>query len=119
MNNVFRIGVITGHILSTEGKPAAGVSVNATPTGQVPLQADNFGANYSARTSSSGHYRLDGIPEGRYYITAGLSQLPTYYPGVSQIAAAAVVSIRAGGTATNMDFALAIPLNGLRVSGHV
>jgi carboxypeptidase family protein len=120
VHNVFRIGAVTGRILSTEGEPAAGIPVNAITAEQSSQSADgDRGVSYSAKTSSSGHYRLDGIPEGRYYVTAGLIGFPTYYPGVSQIMSAAVVSVRVGETAPNTDFALAIPLEGLRVSGRV
>jgi hypothetical protein len=120
MHNVFRIGAVTGRILSIEGVPAAGIPVNAITAEQSSQPADrDRGVSYSAKTSSSGHYRLDGIPEDDYYVTAGLIGLPTYYPGVSQTMAATIVSIRAGETATNTDFALAIPLEGLRVSGRV
>lgn len=119
MNNLFPIGAVTGHVLSTEGQPAAGISVNAIPVDQCSQPPNGVSVDYSAKTWSSGNYRLDGIPAGRYYITAGLSQLPTYYPGVSQVASATVVSISAGGTARNIDFALTIPLDGLRVSGRV
>jgi Carboxypeptidase regulatory-like domain len=113
MKNVFRNGAVTGKVMLKNGAPAAGIPVS------VRIADSGWEASYSAKASSSGLYRLDGIPEGRYYITAGLSGLPTYFPGVSQSAKATIVSVKAAETAANLDFSLAIPLTGLKISGRL
>lgn len=113
MKNIFRNGAVTGKVMLKNGAPAAGIPIT------VRLADSGWEASYTGKASSSGLYRLDGIPEGRYYITAGLSGLPTYYPGVSQSAKATIVSVKAAETAANLDFSLAIPLTGLKISGRL
>jgi hypothetical protein len=69
-------------------------------------------------TNNSGEYKVDDIPPGRYFITSGLVDLPTYYPGVSDVSGATVVRITAGATVSGVDFAMAIGV-GFQVSGRV
>jgi len=71
-----------------------------------------------AQTDSAGDYRLENIPPGRYYITAGFVDFPTYHPGSTTLAGATVVLVKAGATTANVDFPLARPVN-LKVSGRV
>ena len=43
---------------------------------------------------------------GRYHITAGLVDFPTYYPGAVDVARATPVTVTAGATVSNVDFVL-------------
>ncbi|HZI50446.1 MAG TPA: carboxypeptidase regulatory-like domain-containing protein [Terriglobia bacterium] len=94
-------GSVSGRVLSTDGKPAAGVRVAAVV---APEQGTGNPTNVTggptllslAQTDNEGSYRLENIPPGRYYITAGLVDLPTYYPGTRPLKAAGLFSSRPG-----------------------
>src|SRR6186713_3186509 len=76
-------GSVTGQILRGDGSPADDVDVTA-------MQVEQYGnvnpataiLGSEGRTDAQGHYRLERVPPGRYFITAGLTNAPTYYPGV-------------------------------------
>ena len=77
-------GTITGRLLSPKGTPEPGVRVAAVPvtevekTGGTPLLGITL-------TDQDGRYRLEGLPPGRYFIFAGLIDLPSYYPNAPSI----------------------------------
>ena len=100
-------GNVTGRLLSPEGTPAAGVRVAAmsVPDASDP-SADAPALLSLSQTDSDGRYRLDNIPPGPYYITAGPLSYPTYYPGVSGTIDAKIVKVTAGATSPNLDFTL-------------
>src|SRR5688572_6599196 len=98
------------------GAPAPNVRVAALALTATTGLAE--GALVSlTQTDSEGRYRLEGIPPGRYYIQAGLVDLPTYYPGVATTAGARSIQITAGGLVENLDFTLTVS-SGVRVSGR-
>jgi hypothetical protein len=70
-----------------------------------------------ARTDSQGRYRLENVPPGRYFITAGFLDSPSYYPGVRTPAEARSINVVAGSATTGIDFT-ARP-NGVRLSGRI
>src|SRR6185369_15937078 len=47
---------------------------------------------------------LESIPPGRYLITAGRVDIPTYYPGTTDRERAKVVTIASGAVITGIDF---------------
>ena len=57
-----------------------------------------------ARTDVAGWYRLESIPQGRYFITAGRVDVPTFYPGTLDITKGTVVQITPGTMLTGIDF---------------
>jgi hypothetical protein len=69
-------------------------------------------------TDEEGRYRLENIPPGRYYIFAGLIDLPSYYPNATSIAAATPVDVDAGVTLSGIDFRMARPAS-LAVTGRL
>jgi TonB family protein len=69
-------------------------------------------------TDIDGRYRLENIPPGRYYVTAGFLDVPTYYPGVAAIGSAKAVNVEPGGTTVGIDFTTAVSA-GASVSGRV
>src|SRR4030095_14393121 len=92
-------GVITGRLLSIDGTPAVAVRVMAMVATEPALvePSGNAVAFVSlAETDSTGRYRLENIPPGKYYIAAGLTDLPTYFPGAVTVAAATVISVTSG-----------------------
>jgi Carboxypeptidase regulatory-like domain len=100
-------GTVTGVLRNAEGKPAAGVRVAAMTRPDSGLDA---GAGTSlasiTQTDEAGHYRLESIPSGQYYIVAGRVDRPTFYPGAQQIAAGTVLQITPGAVVSGIDFAM-------------
>jgi hypothetical protein len=97
-------GSIAGMVRQLDGKPALGVRVAAMV---VP---DGLGGGNSStlaaitQTDSSGRYRLENVPPGRYYIVAGRVDVPTYYPGASAITGATSISVTPGAMISEIDF---------------
>jgi TonB family protein len=69
-------------------------------------------------TDNQGRYRLENILPGRYYITAGFVDSPTYYPGVAAMSGATVVNVLSSTPVTGINFAVANSV-GVTVSGRV
>jgi len=100
-------GTVSGVVRTSAGTPAVGVRVSA----MVPPDATTEVASASslsalAQTDDEGRYRLEGIPVGRYYIIAGRVDLPTFYPGTSDMNMARVFSITPGGAVSGIDFVM-------------
>src|SRR5262245_8987182 len=97
-------GTITG-VVRVGGKPTAGIRVAAVVPPDVgelrPSAMLSLG-----ETDSQGRYRLEGVPPGRYYIAAGRTDLPTYYPGSTMLSEGTIITLRPGTTLSEMDFVL-------------
>jgi hypothetical protein len=100
-------GTVTGVLTTADSRPAAGVRV------AVMVQPDNAGdiAGAAALVSiaesdESGRFRLENVPPGRYYITAGRVELPTFYPGTLEIASGKIVTVASGETLTGVNFSI-------------
>ena len=99
-------GTITGRLLSAAGTPAVGVRVTAKPVVDAAAPATPDVLVSISQTDLEGRFRLENIPPGRYYITAGLVGVPTYYPGTMAIGTATALNVTAGSTASVPDFAV-------------
>src|SRR6185436_20863096 len=75
-------GSISGKILAKDGTPAVGVRVAAMDAQDNPT-AREASLLSVVETDSLGQYRLERVPVGRYYITAGFLDTPTFFPGVA------------------------------------
>jgi hypothetical protein len=100
-------GVVEGVVRTAAGNPAAGVRVTAV----VPPPADgDVSSNATmasiAQTDAEGRYRLEKIPPGQYYISAGRVDVPTYYPGTIQLLRGTIVTIRPGTVTPEISFVL-------------
>src|SRR6185295_7872198 len=114
-------GIVTGRLHSSDGNAASGVRVAAVPVPDSNLPSTPVTALVLmsiTQTDSSGSYRLENIPPGRYYITAGYVDAPMYFPGVMTSSAATIVAITAASPIVGIDFTLPHPLN-LKVSGRL
>ena len=115
-------GVITGKIVAIDGGPAAGVRVGAVARADANAAATATSTATMvaglAQTDGAGNYRLENVPAGSYYVTAGLVDLPTYYPGVSAPGTNSLVRVSAGATLTGVDFRL-VQTTGLSVRGRL
>ena len=97
-------GTITG-VVRVGGKPIAGIRVAAVvPPGGGELMPSAMLS--LGETDSEGRYRLEGVPPGRYYISAGRVDLPTYYPGSTTLSEGSVITVAPGAALTGMDFGL-------------
>jgi hypothetical protein len=92
--------VVSGLILGKDGRPAAGVTVEAVPRrpkyeNELPFASD------SSTTDENGRYELRHLTTGDYYLGISLSRSPTlqnpytrwFYPGSEDPAAAAIVQV--------------------------
>jgi hypothetical protein len=111
-------GTATGMIRTTAGAPASGVRVAALALTDSTAGIGEGALVSLTQTDSEGRYKLENIPPGRYYIQAGLVDLPTYYPGVNTTNGARSIQITAGAVLDRMDFNLVVGA-GVRVAGRV
>ena len=86
-------GSISGTLKLPDGLPAAGIRVAVMAVPETPLPAnDTVTLVRLAESDTNGRYRLENIPAGRYYLTAGLLSELTYYPeGFDQTKARVIV----------------------------
>jgi hypothetical protein len=100
-------GTVTGTLKTDLGTPAVGVRVGAMvrPESAAEISAASALASI-AETDSAGHFRLENVPQGRYYITAGRVDFPTFFPGTQDITAGRVVLVKAGDVVNGIDFVM-------------
>jgi len=100
-------GTVTGTLKTDLGAPAVGVRVGAMVRPESAGEISSASALSSiAETDAAGHFRLENVPQGRYYITAGRVDYPTYFPGTQDITAGRVVLVKPGDVITGIDFAM-------------
>ena len=97
-------GVVTGRLLSADGKAAAGVRVMA-----VAVDAPEA-LSAITETDATGAYRLENLAPGRYRIRAGLLNSPTDYPEE--------ITVTRGSVQTGVDFTLVRGAD-VKLSGRV
>jgi hypothetical protein len=108
---------VNGQIRSMNGSPAPLVRVTLMPVGSG---GNPTGANFaSVDTDREGHYRVPNLPQGRYLITGGFFDAPTYFPGVQTIAEAQILSVEPGQNLVGIDFKLARPTSIALMEGRV
>lgn len=99
-----KTGSLDGTVRTADGRPVSGIRVSAMRTDATD---DDLRALASLeKTDALGRYRLENIPPGTYYVTAGRMDMPTFHPGTLEIAKATIVSISAGMTGTGIDVVL-------------
>lgn len=112
-------GTVSGQVRSVDGSPAINVRVAAMAideTGGVNPISVTFAS--LGQTDSEGRYRLEQIPPGRYFITGGFLDSPSYFPGVRTPAEARSINVSSGATTAEIDFTLARS-GGVRVRGRL
>jgi hypothetical protein len=112
-------GTVSGRVFNMDGTPASRVRVAAQAVAETPAAAAEAPVLMSiVQTDAQGNYRLEGVMPGRFYITAGLVDLPSYYPGVISINEARVVTVAVGAAISGIDFKMGRAV-ALTVRGHV
>src|SRR6185436_8550971 len=100
-------GTITGVLKDSEGKPAARVRIAAVARPDTTVDVNAVATMSSlGETDSEGHFRLDTVPPGRYYIADGRVDLPTYYPGTPVMANGELIAIEPGATVALAEFVM-------------
>jgi hypothetical protein len=100
-------GTVTGTLKTDIGTPAAGVRVAAMARPETATEISSATALASiASTDDQGHFRLENVPAGRYFITAGRVDYPTYFPGTQDVSAGRVVLVKPGDVISGIDFVM-------------
>ncbi|HLQ78097.1 MAG TPA: carboxypeptidase-like regulatory domain-containing protein, partial [Terriglobia bacterium] len=100
-------GTITGMLKTELGAPAVGVRVAAMAVPESATVINSLSALSSIdETDAQGHFHLENIPQGRYYVTAGRVDYPTYFPGTQDITAGRIIAIKAGDIIPGIDFVM-------------
>jgi hypothetical protein len=100
-------GTVTGVLTTEVARPAVGVRVAVMVQPENPADVTSAASLVSiAETDDAGRFILENIPPGRYYITAGRVELPTYFPGTLEIGAGRIVTIAPGVTVSGVNFAI-------------
>jgi hypothetical protein len=106
VNSPTNNGVVEGVLRASTGAPAAGVRVVAKSP-QLPGDKPGSGTLASlAQTDGEGRFRLEGVPPGRYLISAGNLDSPTYYPGTVDVLKGTFVTVAPGLTISSVNFTL-------------
>ena len=109
-------GSIAGTLKTRSGEPVAGIRVAAVAVSESPGPSnDPISLISITQSAPDGSYKLDNIPPGRYYITAGLLNALTYYPSGFDPTHATVINVNAGSVLSGYDFvpkSFPIPLKG-------
>ncbi len=110
------LGVISGRVLDEDGEPVQGIGVQALKRDKNLRQ---YTVAIAATTDDTGQYRLFGLQPGRFIIAtqqrpviAGGNGSPAetqtvygaaFYPGTTDLAAAATLYVAGGGEARDID----------------
>jgi hypothetical protein len=111
---------VSGKVFDHEGRPLREARVSATLAAGAYKDDDrvSFKSEISDYTEQDGSYVLDGLPPGRYLVGVNIDHTPegrrpfapTYYPGVREKSAAAVVIISEKEKLEGYDLHLSLPL---------
>jgi hypothetical protein len=117
---------ITGTVLDESERPITDGFVNLLKADES--SAENSGKRFS-RIDSEGKYKFEGLPSGRYILvinpepeapTENAAPYPrTYYPGVSNLSQATVISVTEGAKLGGLDFHMGSPFKERPITGQV
>src|SRR5712671_357505 len=100
-------GAIAGILRGADGKPIPCVRVTAMPDPKFERDiAPGTTMTSLSRTDESGKFRLENIPPGHYFISAGRVDAPTYYPGSLKIDEGKSILVESGMLLSGIDYAI-------------
>lgn len=126
-------GVITGRVTDHQGRPVIAERLNLmTLNASGQPQPFNGGNRLGYETDDRGVYRIYGLPEGKYIVSAGTEgnagnrpganrriRYPrTYYPDATEAAQAHPVEVSSGGVAESIDIRMGAPMKTYTVTGR-
>jgi hypothetical protein len=129
-----RGGVITGQILTPDGRPAIAERIMLTPVAEAGQNRPALDLPPSIfETDDRGIYRIFGLPPGRYLVSAGaagegvgaglrgrrLSYTRTFHPNVTEESRASAVEVAPGSEASNIDITMARRAGTFTASGRI
>ncbi|MBO0862825.1 MAG: carboxypeptidase regulatory-like domain-containing protein, partial [Chloracidobacterium sp.] len=131
-----RGGVIAGKITDSQGRPVIEERINLSKfdANNQPRSYFNYAANYdNFQTDDRGLYRIYGLPEGRYLVSAGYAARPgsvaitsrrefyprVYYPDATSESEAKVIKVSEGSVAEDIDITVPDPKSTYDVYGRV
>jgi hypothetical protein len=117
---------VSGRILTRDGLPAAGVTVEAVPTRPRAENDLPFAAG-SSTTDAEGRYELRSLTTGDYYLGISLSRSPTlqnpyrrwFYPGTEDPAVAGILHVADRAEVLRFDLTLPAPQHERVIQGAV
>ena len=121
-----RAAVISGRVLDQHGNPVQYATVTAARAGS-DVPSSGFPRRYTTATDDLGEYRVVGLAEGAYEVTASVSTVPIVVasqaaffttPG-SEAALGATVPDVAGSSAPRPDFAIAVTAGQEATAGDI
>lgn len=127
-------GVITGHVLTPDGRPAIAERIAVTPVAQPDQSQPTLNLpNAILETDDRGVYRVFGLPPGRYLVSAGtggesvaadvynrrFAYPRTFHPNVIEEAKATVVEVSTGSETANVDITLSRRAESFTASGRI
>jgi hypothetical protein len=138
--SITRGGVITGRVTYADGRPVIGesVSINKKQSNNdkneysLSLDASMVGMRFT--TDDRGIYRIYGVPEGRYQVSIDFrpdpvmgerflakrpNHQPTFYPGVTDPAAAQEVEVTGSNEVSGIDIKIGAPSKSYTVAGRI
>jgi len=110
--------VVEGRVFSKDGKPVGGVRVGIMAIPEANAVEGTEALLSLSQTDDEGHYRLENVPPGRYFLVAGSVDVPVYFPGGRKASEATPVVVAGSSILRDRDFHLTSPLT-LRVRGRV
>ena len=122
---LLRGAVISGRVFDQTGEPLALAFINLAGTdGSVSVQRSPYDPALATTTNDRGEYRLFDVRPGEYVLIAFAPRLradprqyaPIYYPGVTDVAAAARMQLSAGQEMSGVDLTLRL-VSTVTVSG--
>ena len=129
---LIRGGVITGRVIDAEGRPLIGVSLRLLSLDENgnPKREGDFGDYLALWTDDRGVYRIYGLSQGRYNLSAGDEgafgpanrRLPrTFYPDVTDQKQAKIIDVKEGAEVTdiNINIRLGAAKNTYAATGRV
>jgi hypothetical protein len=112
-------GTISGRVRDSQGQLAPGITVAANEV-WYPQGRPAWSSQTSKATNDRGEFRLFWLPPGEYFVgttrPAG-GQAATYYPGVTDPAAAVGIQLKEGGEITGIDLDIKNAEQAFTISG--